>query len=288
MPTGHDWLHEARGYLYSGYQEQLNRLDVTMDATQDSVNLDFDPKGLANAATIAIDLEEMFVWSVNGRSLVVERGYNGTAKVPHTEGALIYVKPKFPPFRIFNALNAVIRELSSPDRGLFQVKTADVPWNPVKGFYDLPGDVLAPIEVYYYDGLSDIHPVRQWDFVRGQEGEVVSSGQALRIWDGMPGRDLRILYKAPFVPLLSLDSDVATTGLEPEAWDIPPLGAVYRLVPSRDIKATFTEAQGEPRRASEVPPGASRQAASGPTNQYEVRVAQERTRLQAKYPYVMA
>lgn len=288
MPTGRDWLEEARGVLYSGYQEMLNRLDVAMDADQEQVNMDFDPKGLSNGTVIAIDLEEMFVWSVTGRSLTVQRGYNGTAKVAHPEGTLIQVKPKFAPLRIFRAINDTIRELSSPDRGLYQVKTVDVMYNPVRDTYDFPGDIIAPIEIHYYDGVAGLVPIRQWDFVRSQDPDVVASGQAIRIWDGMPGRELRLQYKAPFVPLTNLDTDVATTGLHPEAWDIPPLGAVYRLVPGRDIKASFTESQGEPRRASEVPPGASRQAVSGPANQYETRVAQERTRLQAKYPYVMA
>lgn len=288
MTTGRDWLQDARGFLLSGYQEVLNKLDVAMDNVQDKVNLGFDPKGLSDGVVVAIDLEEMYVWDVNARQLTVERGYNGTAKVAHADDSLVQVKPKFSPGRIFKALNDTIGELSAPDQGLYQVKTADAPYNPVKGFYDLPGDILAPVEVYYYDGIMDLHPVRQWDFIRGQDVGQVASGQALRIWDGMPGRNLRILYKAPFVKLPDLDTDVTTTGLAETAWDIPPLGAVLRLVPPRDIKSSFTESQGEPRRASEVPPGASRQAASGPDKQYVDRVAQERTRLQSKYPYVMA
>lgn len=288
MPTARDWVAEARGHLMSGYQEEMNRLDVAMDNAQVSVNLAFDPKALAQGAVISVDLEDMYVWQVNQKQLTVERGFNGTAKAAHNIGALILIKPKFSPWRIFKAINDSLGELSSPDNGLFRVLTKDLSFNPVKGYYDLPGDMLAPIEVYYYDGLGEIVPVRQWDFIRGQEPGVVASGQALRIWDGLPGRNLRVLYKARFSRLANLDADVVTTGLDIEAWDLPPLGAAVRLVPPRDVKRTFTESQGESRRGAEVPPGSSRQAVSGIAALYQNRIVQERTTLQSKYPYVMA
>ena len=288
MTIARDWVAEARGHLMSGYQEELNRIEVAMDATQVLANLAFDPKALTQGAVISIDLEDMYVWSVAAKQLTVERGFNGTPKTAHADLALVLIKPKFSPWRVFKAINDTITELSSPDSGLFQVKTADVPYNPTKGYYDLPGDILAPLEVYYYDGVTDIHPIRQWDFIRGQDDDVVASGQALRIWDGMPGRDLRVLYKARFVRFATLEDEVSTSGMDENSWDIPPLGAAVRLVPPRDIKRAFSEAQGDTRRGSEVPPGSSRQAVSGIAAIYQQRIAQERTVLQAKYPYVMA
>lgn len=288
MTIARDWVSEARGHLMSGYQEEMNRIDVAMDAAQVSVNLAFDPKALTQGAVISVDLEDMYVWSVASKQLTVERGFNGTVKATHAINSLVLIKPKFSPYRIFKAINDTLSELSSPDNGLFQVLTKDVAYNPVKGYYDLPGDVLAPLEVYYYDGITDIHPIRQWDFIRGQDIGVVASGQALRIWDGMPGRNLRVLYKARFVRFANLDQDVTITGLHADAWDIPPLGAAVRLVPPRDVKRTFSEAQGESRRGSEVPPGSARQAVTGIAALYQGRIAQERTVLQAKYPYVMA
>lgn len=288
MTTARDWVSEARAHLMSGYQEEMNRLDVAMDASQVLVNLAFDPKALTQGAVISVDLEDMYVWQVASKQLTVERGFNGTAKVLHAINSLVLIKPKFSPYRIFKAINDTLSELSSPDNGLFQVKTGDVLFNPVKGYYDLPGDILAPLEVYYYDGFMDIHPVRQWDFIRGQETAVAASGQALRIWDGWPGRNLRVLYKARFVRFANLDIDVTTSGLDADAWDIPPIGAAVRLVPPRDVKRAFSESQGESRRNSEVPPGANRQAVTGIAALYRDRIAQERTVLQAKYPYVMA
>lgn len=288
MATARDWVEEARAHLYSGYREEMNKLDVAMDDTQASVNLAFDPKALTQGAVVSIDLEDMHVWAVNGSQLTVERGFNGTTRDIHVVGSLVLIKPKFSTHRIFKAINDTLSELSAPDNGLFQVVTADVPYNAVKGYYDLPGDVLAPLEVYYYDGLMDIHPIRQWDFIRGQDATVVGSGQALRIWDGMPGQNLRVLYKARFVRFADLDSDVTASGLPEDAWDIPPLGAAVRLVPPRDVKRSFSESQGESRRNSEVPPGAARQAVSGIAALYQNRIAQERTVLQAQYPYVTA
>jgi len=289
MPTALDWVNEAKNQLYSGYQEQMNKLDTTpMDASQTTINLAYDPQGLAQGTVIAIDLEEMYVWGVSTRQLTVERGFNGSTKAAHVAGSLIVVKPKFSTFRVFNAINYVIGELSSPDAGLFQVKTADIPYNPVMGFYDLPGDILAPIAVDYYDSISDLHPVHQWDFLRGQDVTLVPSGQALRIWDGFPGQNLRVTYKAPFVKFTALTDDVTVTRLWESAYDLPPLGAFSRLVPPRDVKRTFTEAQGEPSKTTAVPPGSSRQAVQLPESFYQSRVAQERTRLQEKYPYVLA
>lgn len=288
MPTANDWVEETKHHLYSGYQEEINRLNGPLDATQVAVNLDFDPKGLSQGAVISVGLEEMYVWNVTGRSLQVQRGFNGTPKLAHAEDSLVTVKPKFSTYRIFLAVNNVLKELASPERGLFQVKTLDVPHNPASGFYDLPGDIISLMDVHYFDGIHDLYPVHQWDLVRNQDPLAVASGQALRIWDGMPGRNLRVRYRAPFTLLAGLDTDVTTTGLPDSAWDLPSLGAAVRLVPPRDVKRSFTEAQGEPRRANEVPIGAARQSASGIAALYEQRIVGERTRLQAKYPYVAA
>src|SRR5205823_3419532 len=93
---------------------------------------------------------------------------------------------------------------------------------------------------------------------------------------GIIGQPLRIKYKAAFGQLTALTDDVlAVTGLHAEAHDIPPLGVIERLVPPREIRRNFTEAQSEPRRATEVPPGAVGQSATRISAYRMRRIAEE-------------
>jgi hypothetical protein len=78
---------------------------------------------------------------------------------------------------------------------------------------------------------------------------------------------------------------VATTGLQSTAHDIPVLGAAYRLMMFRELKRSFTEAQGEPRRAAEVPVGSSLTALRGIQAFRQSRIDAERERLNKTYKH---
>jgi hypothetical protein len=114
-----------------------------------------------------------------------------------------------------------------------------------------------------------------------------ASGGALVIYEGgYPGQAIRVRYRAPFGSLTALDDDVlADTGLPATAHDLPPLGAAVRLVAGREVKRNFTEAQGEPRRAEEVPPTATLQSSRELLRIRQQRIVAEQSRLLHQYGY---
>src|SRR5581483_10778181 len=115
---------------------------------------------------------------------------------------------------------------------------------------------------------------------------IFPNGLALELYrPGFPGRPLRVQYKAPYTtPLVNAADDVQTvTGLHPQAHDIPTLGAIMRLVQWRELKRSFSEAQGEPRRAQEVPVGGAETSIKMITQHRTDRIAAERSRLDMQY-----
>lgn len=289
MTTALDWVEEARSYLLSGYQEGINRLSGALNTIQTSLVVEFDQQGITRGTVISIDLEEMLVWSVSANTVTVQRGYNGSTIASHLDQSLIHVKPKFSSFRIFRALNDSLREISGPGKGMFQVREQSVTFNAAIQGYDFPGEVLSIIDVRYEEpsSLRSASRVEAWDFVRDQPVALYPSGQGLLLYEGgYPGRRVNVQYRAQFAPLTSLTENVLDTGIPATAIDIPPLGAIVKLVPPRDVKRSFTESQGEARKQSEVPPGSSRQAASGPAAIYAGRIRDEAQKLQSRYPFV--
>jgi len=286
-PLANDLVESTKRYLYSGYQDELNRLNGATDATATTLNLAFDPKGLSRGTLIAIDLEEMFVWDINQRAVTVQRGMNGSVATGHNDSALVHIKPKFSSFRIMQELNNELRDLSSPENGLFRVLTVDLTYNAAYSGYDLPGDILSIHEVRYagYTG-RDYHKLGLFEFVRDMPTGDFGSGNALLLKEAAaPGRGIRVKYRAPFGTIGALTDDVpAVTGLPATAVDIPPMGAALRLTVPREIKRNFTEGQPEPRRAEEVPPGAVASSPRGLVALRMQRILAEAARLAAQYP----
>ena len=287
-PLANDLVESTKRYLYSGYQDELNRLNGATDATATTLNLAFDPKGLSRGTLIAIDLEEMFVWNVKERALNVQRGMNGSTAVGHLEGAMVHIKPKFTSFRILQELNNELRDLSAPQNGMFRIMRADIAYNGAATSYDLPGDIISIQEVRAQDYDKRYPKIESYEIIRNVPTSDFASGTGVILHEnGTPGRTVRVLYKAPFGLLTTLTDDVPlVTGLPDTAIDIPPMGAALRLVAPREVKRNFIESQGEPRRAEEVPPNAIQSSLRGLGSLRMQRILSEATRLAAQYPIV--
>ena len=294
MATANDLIEETKRHLFSGQNEELNRLSGAVTSNATSMLMTYDLGGIQRGATIAIDLEEIQVWEANGKTAsVVQRGVNGTTAAAHADLATVTVKPKFSAFRILTAINHDLRDLSSPDNGLYQIKTITLTYSPVIQGYDLTataGDVLGIQEVRF----ETVGPEKSWPRIdsyalrRNMSTADFPSGTALVLYEGgFPGQDIRVSYKAPFVSLAATTDDVfVVSGLPVSAVDLPPLGAAMRLVAPRDVKRSFSEHQGEPRRAEEVPPGSAASAMRGIMMLRQQRINAERARLTALHPII--
>ena len=245
---------------------------------------------------LQIDYEYMMTMAApSPSSIQVLRGFSGSQATTHAINAVINVNPRFPAVDIIRAINEDIDDLSAPSNGLFQMLELTTTFIPVRQGYDMTGvdprRVLEVWEVRAHEyGPAEKWPLiepRMWKVQRNADTSVFPSGMSLALdAGGYPGRPLRVQYKAPYsTPLVNPNDDVeAVTGLHTEAHDIPTLGATSRLMKFRELKRSFTEDQGEPRRAQEVPVGSSLTAVKGIDMLREQRIAMERSRLNKMYP----
>lgn len=289
MTTIADLISETKRIIFSSDREQMNRLTSTITAGATTLACDFVLGGIVAGAVISIDQELLYVWSTATPNVTVQRGYLGSTAAAHTSQAIIYVNPRYSEFAIFQALNQELDDLSSPAAGLFQVKAVEL--TNVIGVIGLDvnfTNLIDILEVHYRTSTSSRWWTRTdgWRLINNANTTDFPSGRALifQTQPGINGAIIRITYKSAFVRATAVTDDVATTcGLPVTAADIPPMGAAAKLTLLRAIKRGFDDSQGEPRRASEVPPNAEEAAAQSIFALRNRRVVAEAARLKALY-----
>lgn len=290
MATALDAIVETRSHLEGGSRGERNRLDLAMDASQTTATLEFSMGGIRRGAVISVDLELMYCWSVAGQVVTVQRGYLGSTATIHADASIVEVNPVWSDYQILRALNGELAAYSSPIHGLYRVRTVDLVFSAARAGYDLTGatDIIDVIDVNAVGIVAgDRHRLSRFRIIRNQDTADFASGSALYLYDdAYTGRPIRVAYKAPFtaLPTNTTATDLATTGLLATAYDIPPLGAAARLVAPREVARSRTDVQPEPRRAEDVPPGTSRQAAGGLLALRNQRLVEESARLASYYP----
>lgn len=294
MSTANELIDQTQRHLRSGNIEELNRLDGAITDSATVLNAEFEMGGIQARAVIEIDMELMYVWSVSNQIVTVQRGFSGTTAAAHSDGALITVNPRFPRFSIFEEMNNELQGLSSPLLGLFRMRTVTLDYDPVTIGYDLTSvtDVLDIYEVRAETiGPEETWPRVNWELGRDLPTGDFASAKALFIVEGSPGQNIQVSYKAPFSQIAAANVAVDLTdttnsaGLHSEAHDIVALGAAVRLMAPREVKRNYIDAEGDSRRAEEVPPGATLQSYRGIMAIREERINAERSRLNQRYPY---
>ena len=289
MTTAATVIDRTLRQLLSGTVEPRNKLASTINSSATSITVTYPLEGLRAAQICEIDSELMYIWSVDSgtKTMVVERGFNGTTAAAHTANAIIIINPRFPRAQMLEAMNDEISDLSSPLNGLFQIKTLDIDYNGSDVMINLAGitsiiDILT-VSVRY---MTDDYPVaRKVRLVRDVPTDDFASGYALRFDQGVfPGR-LRIVYKAAYVPVTAESTDVNTTcGVQDSVLDIVTLGTQIRLMAPREIKRNFTESQGDTRRGEEVTSGAIGNSIQNLQRLRRDRIQAEAARLIRGYP----
>ena len=292
--TAQTWIDETRDLLLTDYVEEQATLAGALDASSTSVSFALPSAivpGVVAGATIEIGTELMYVFSVSGAGLAtVKRGYKGSEAAAHSNGDLVTVNPKFPAYQILDALNHELRDLSSPQHGLFQIKTVEVTFNAAQDGYDLTGvtdDILSIYQVTYSDPGSEASEpaITEYALRRDRNTSSFASGYGLILHsDAWPGQAVRVLYKCGFGTLTNGTTALSTTGLHPEAYDLPALGAALRLMSSRPIRREFLDEQGSSRSAEEVVSGAISASMRDLRALRLDRINAETTRLYSQYP----
>lgn len=255
--TTDDLIEETRRHL--GAPETLNQL-AALDASQTTVTFQRTVKGVSEGSLISVDLETLYVWSVDSAAQTAEvrRGHQGSTPAVHVAGSLARVSPGHTDFAILRALNAELDALTGA--GLHAMVAVSLTTSETTRAYDLVAE-MSDVYAVAFDADSDANTwpeVTSWAWHSTADTVEFPSGNMLRLDTPVPsGRTLRVLVKAPLGRLTALGQDAeATTGLRASALDLPPLGAAWHLVAGTEIERNQTLRQGDSRRAQEVPPGA--------------------------------
>lgn len=291
-----DVIARTRQYVLTGRREQRNRLAADISAGAESMTFDFPVDSILGGSTLSIDLEQFYVWSGSGSTAVVAPAENGSLAADHAAGTTVRVNTRVSDFDILNAVNDVLRDLSSPGSGLFRIGLAELTVDSSMDGYDLidaayPDDIL---EVYYLEPSNTQRWVKMankyWRFQREADTAMFPSGFSLTFFRNFAANDgdpIRVLYKTRYSPLAEYTDNVeAVTGLHCDAHDLLWIGAAIRLTDTREIERNQTMSQGEARRASEVPPGAVMQSYSGLQRRWTQRMRAEAARLTRRFPVI--
>lgn len=292
-------IDKVRSRLLSGVRQQI--VTLTSDYTAGSPILQVGGAytgAIIDGTVLSVDLEEFYVSGVSGSgdlTLTVIPGFNGSTEADHAASAQAIINDRFPRFDVLQAINDDLLDLSSPDNRLGQILFTDQTFNPTYQGYDLGSDFDAVTSVVLEVSYQIAPPVRTYPLIRRgkyavrrnmNQPSVFPSGNALIIYEsGYPGLPVHIQFLAPFNPLVNLDDDLTTVaGLPSTMHDLPALGAEILLIQPREVKRNFIESQPDPRKAPEVPPGATMQSLNQIMAQRQRRIDAEAGRIERAYP----
>ncbi len=88
MTTTDTLITDTEEHLLGGDRDEQNRLSNTVDNVQTQISFDFPLGGIQQGAYVNLDIETMYVWSVNSASstATVQRGMLGSTPAAHTAG----------------------------------------------------------------------------------------------------------------------------------------------------------------------------------------------------------
>lgn len=267
---------------------------TTISFTDTSVNAN-NTKMILPGVVISVDLELMLVTSApSGGSFGVQPGYLGSTQANHSSGVLIYVNRRFTDFECFQQINHVLDDLGS--MGLYNLAELEVTFNPVIQAYDLTDVNTSTAISNYIDGIAVRYktplPDRKYGTIPSNKWEVLPfasttvesyfpSGYSLILNDvAWPGLPILFLFKQGFSHFTGYtDSATTIAHLGSTMFDIPPMGAMLRMVQPREVERNQFVAQPDSRFAPEVPPGAVAASTNAVAASYMQRIANEKERL---------
>jgi hypothetical protein len=290
MSTAGALLDRVQRQLLSGVVEERNKLATGVDADDTSFVTLYELGGLRDGTVFEIGSELVYIWqaATGSKTLTVERGYAGTTATSHSAGAIITLNPRFPKGQMLDALNQDIDDLSSPANGLFQIISTDaITYNGSDRQIDMTGvtSLLDLIDVRVKYKSDDFPFVRGVRLQRNLPVADFPSTFALVFDEAPVAGKLIVRYSSPFVRAASTASDIQSVCKVPLTMeDILEMGVMIRMLSVREVKRNFTEAQGDTRRADEVPPGAMRDSFNNILRLRRDRIIAEKAKLARQYP----
>ena len=289
MATIQDLVNDVRRRAYGSMTENVNLIQTSASAGQQSIQLELGVDGIQKGMLLASGLNVWFVKGVysTDNTVFVIPGYDGAPQNAVAAGDMVYVRPRVTDWFAFNALNDALRSLSSPDNGLYKIGTWVAEVDPTYQTYDVPAaaaDMTNLLRVRWRwpgtpDVWSDLAP-------RHYRWQYSNDMNLVRLLLSIPsGTEIEFTYKAPFTLATSLaDDPVADCGLTDTMLDIPVLSAAIELLLTTESRRTQVQTQGDSRRPEEVPVSSNSAIAGQLQRQLKMRIQEEMTRLVTRIP----
>lgn len=206
--------------------------------TDSDVSMSIDLGDVLSQGIVEVDDELIYVSRcTNGVATIPRwgRGYKGTIRSAHTDGAKVTISPTYPRSVIRRSVNACITTMYP---SLFAVLTEDLVGS-YNGQYALPADADKVLAVEYrFSPVAPWMPVRNWQLTHSAPSEF-TSGRMLSIGSEVPMQaDVHVTMACPLKPLASDDQPFTDTGLQASARDVVVAGAAMRLLPWLDAART--------------------------------------------------
>lgn len=289
MSTAGALLDRVERQLLSGVVEERNQLASGVNSTATTFVMKYELGGLRAGTVFQMGSELIYIWTATtgSKTLIVQRGYGGTTAASYSADEVAIPNPRFPRQQLLDALNQDIDDLSSPVNGLFRIVTQNVTYNGSDRQVDLTSatDVIDLIDVRVRYKADDFPFIRGVRLQRNLPTADFPSGYAIVFDEDCVAGTLRVRYKAPFVRASTTATNLQSTCFIPESMeDILEMGVMMRVMASREIRRNFTEAQGDTRRADEVPAGAIRDSLTNILRLRRDRILAEKAKLSRQYP----
>jgi hypothetical protein len=290
MKTMGEIAADARRMAYGSMSEQINLLAADFPADGVELELELSVTGITPGMILSSGLNVWWVKEVSSSAnivYVVPR-YDGSFAERLPAGSVVYIKPRVTDWHLFNEINNVISQMSSPTYGLYKIgeftAVGSHHWDtiPVPDSVKDISEILA-VSALEFQGSNRWYdlPTRTYRWMPDQR-----SIKILR--DVRPNNSIKVTYKAPFSKANSLVDDVESMcGLAASMTDIPALGAAAALLRTTESRRNQVQVQGDPRRADEVQAGANSGAARDMQRQFQMRVNDEYIRLVQRNPIFM-
>lgn len=279
----------------------VNKLNGVFTTAATTLTLTY-AQALDRGNDLGVEQEIVHVWSYNSGTKVatVERAFRGTTAAQHADLSLVDVDPRYSRFDVLGALKD---EIAGWPTNLYQIVATQTTVARGQTTVNLPAVLdgcLGLVDARYNNhpltvvvtGSTDATTYDRWPrmpYARLAKQMPVAgfaSGTAL-----MTGRlfeestTLNLVAAMPFdLSTFTEATTIDTVGLSGSMTDLACMGAAVRMMLGGEAGRLDRTAQGEPRKAQEVPPGAAMSAAYGLQRNYTNRLRSEVQRLQADWP----
>lgn len=269
-----DLVRSAKRLVQGGAREVRNILDADFSASADSLTVRYPLAGIGIGQTIEIGWCEYSIvdMETSTRTLRVIPEIEGSA-VDHVAGARILMRPRYPVRRIIEEINYDLGDLTGA--GLYRVMIVAA----VDGTVTLPEAAITVLDAWTDETTPRRVPAAAYRIVDTPTGAVLRG----------PGHLGQVALGTSLRTLSSTDDELVaeTTGLFPEALDLPPMGAALRLLAGSESQRNLVDVQGDTRRATEVQPGAVTTALRNIANLRQSRLAAEVGRMHQRFGYTI-